>query len=105
MKPAKDFQVHVELHGLFSVYVYPSLSGTTFQFFPYPGSEGNFESYLTTRFGHLGTPSSCTRNPELRSYEVYFSGLIFRTPEEALQAITGPRSSPTTPSPATERRS
>lgn len=87
MKPAKDFLIHVELHGLFTLYVYRAGSGSSFEFFPYPATEAKFPEYLATRFGHLGEPADCVVDPDTKVYRVSFPGLRFASPEEALNAI------------------
>lgn len=88
MKPAKEFLVHVELHGLFEVFVIPSPEGCVLQFFPYPGKEKEFPTYLSERFRHLGEPSDCVYHQDIRCYEVAFRGLRFAGPEDALSRLT-----------------
>lgn len=99
MKPAKDFLIHVELHGLLSLYVYPSPTGSRIDFFPYPAIEKDFAAYLATKFGHLGQPSDCVLDQDSKRYAVEFPGLRFKSAEEALEVVTrGLRNSPRSPS-------
>lgn len=90
MRPSKEFQLHVELPGLFEVFVLPVPEGTRFQFYPYPGTS-DFPAYLATRFSKLGEPSECTFHPDPGCYEVLFRGLHYASPEEALSALTAGR--------------
>lgn len=87
VKPAKEFLVHVELHGLFSAYVYPSPSGSSIVFFPFPATEKNFPDFLASRFGHLGQPSDLVLDQDTKAYRVEFPGLRFASPEEALSRL------------------
>lgn len=99
MKPAKDFLIHVELHGLLSLYVYPSPTGSRIDFFPYPALEKDFPTYLVEKFGHLGQPSDCVLDQDSKRYAVEFPGLRFTSQAEALEVVTrGLRSSRTSPS-------
>jgi hypothetical protein len=91
MKAAKEFLVHVELKGLFEVFVIPSADGSILQFFPYPGKEKDFPAYLAERFKHLGEPSDCTFHSDIKCYEVTFRGLRFNGPEDALTRLTAGR--------------
>lgn len=91
MRPLKGFIAHVELAGLFEVFVLPVPEGTRFQFYPYPETQKDFQDYLATRFSKLGEPSECTFHPEAGCYEVLFRGLRYASPEEALSALTAGR--------------
>lgn len=91
MRPSKDFIAHVELPGLFEVFVLPVPEGTRFQFYPYKQTSGNFPEYLATRFSKLGEPSECTFHPDAGCYEVLFRGLRYPSSEEALSALTAGR--------------
>jgi len=107
MKPATEFLVHLELKGLFEVYVIPLKDGTRFQFFPHAETEKDFAGFLARRFAHLGEPAECVFHPEIRCYDVFFRGLRFANPEEALSALTPGRPYPTTaggaPAPSSPR--
>jgi hypothetical protein len=96
MKPAAEFLLHLELRGLFEVFVIPAKDGVRFQFFPYPETEKEFAAYLAGRFAHLGEPAECVFHPEIRCYDAFFRGLRFATPEEALVSLTPARPCPTT---------
>jgi hypothetical protein len=87
----KKFLVHVELQGLFEVFVIPSPEGCVLQFFPFPEKEKDFPAYLAERFKHLGEPSDCAFHPDIRCYEVTFRGLRFNGPEDALARLTAGR--------------
>lgn len=87
MAPTREFMLHVELHGLFTVYVYPSTTGASLEFFPYPATEKDFPAYLAERFKHLGEPSDCIIDPDTNCFRVKFPGLRFASPEEALISI------------------
>jgi hypothetical protein len=91
MKPIKEFLVHVELQGLFEVFVIPSTEGVVLQFFPYPGNGKDFPAYLAERFRHLGEPSDCAFHPSIGCYEVTFRGLRFNGPEDALARLMAGR--------------
>lgn len=88
MRPSKGFTAHVELSGLFEVFVLPVPEGTRFQFYPYPETRKDFPNYLASRFSKLGEPSECTFHPDAGCYEVLFRGLRYASPEEALKALT-----------------
>jgi hypothetical protein len=88
MKLAKEFLAHVELTGLFEVFVIPVPEGTKFQFYPF--KDGDFPAFLAKRFGHLGEPSDCTYHEDFRCYEVLFRGLRFQDAEQALRSLTAP---------------
>lgn len=90
MKRAVDYLAHVDLHGLFEVYVLASGRETRMQFYPYEALKEDFGAYLARRFAHLGEPSDCVYHPEARCFEVSFRNLPIKDPEEALKAVTGP---------------
>lgn len=87
-KNKENFLVHLALNGLFEMFVIPEVYGTKMQFYPYPDTKENFESYLVKRFGHLGKPESCNLIEDISCYEVKFPGLHFKDPEEALTALS-----------------
>lgn len=88
MKIAKEFQAHVELPGLFEVFAIQAPEGTTLQVFPHGNSLKDFPVFLAERFGHLGEPAECVLHEDIRCYEIFFRGLRFPGPEEALSAMT-----------------
>ncbi len=90
IEKASEFQAHIELTGLFEVFVIPTPEGTRFQFYAFPETEKNFDAYLAQRFRHLGEPTDLVYREEFRCYDVTFRGLRFKGPEEALKALISP---------------
>lgn len=91
MKPTTEFMVHVDLAGLFDVYVIPAKDGTRFQFYPYPPLKATFPEYLASRFAGLGEPAEAVFTAEIGCYDVLFRGLHFKDPEDALRRLTAGR--------------
>jgi hypothetical protein len=91
MKVAKDFQAHIELRGLFEVFVIQAPDGTRLQIYPPTKGQVGFQEYLAKRFGHLGEPTECVHHADFDCYEVFFRGLRFSGPEEALSRLTAGR--------------
>ncbi len=91
MKPKVEFIAHVDLPGLFEVFVVPADGGTRFQFYPYPPLKDRFPEYLAKRFASLGEPAEAVYQQDVGCFDAYFRGLLIRDPEEALKRLTAGR--------------
>lgn len=89
MKKAVEFQAHIELSGLFEVFVIPVPDGTRFQFYSHPATEEGFDAYLAKRFANLGQPADLVYHEDIKCFEAFFRGLRYQSPEEALKALSG----------------
>lgn len=87
MKIAQEFQAHVELPGRFEVFVIQTSDGTKLQVFAHGNDQKDFPAFIASRFGHLGEPAECVLHEDIRCYEIFFRGLRFPGPEEALNAM------------------
>ncbi len=91
IKPITEFLAHVDLTGLFDVYVIPVKDGTRFQFFPYPPLKDTFPQFLAGRFPGFGEPAEAVFHAEINCFDVFFRGLHFKDPEDALRRLTAGR--------------
>lgn len=91
MKPSAEFMAHVDLAGLFDVYVIPVKEGTRFQFFPYPPLKDSFPEYLAKRFAVFGEPAEAVLHADVGCFDVLFRGLHFKDPEDVLRRLTAGR--------------
>lgn len=84
----KGFLLHLELDGLFEVFVTQTASGgSRFQFFPAPAREASFDEYLARRFAHLGAPAEAVHHPDLHCFVAVFPDLRLASPEDALRLM------------------